>query len=157
MWRFPSPPWSAPSPAKRIEAISALAEAGIPAAVLAAPMVPALNDSKMAAILEAVQSVGASAPGNIMLRLPLEILDHFVEWLNGNFPDRANHVTSLVRDTHNGANYRANWGTHLIGTGVYAALMKQRFSIAAARIGFNKRHHDLDIKQFLYRPERVTN
>jgi len=52
--------------------------------------------------MKAAQSVAASAVEYIMLRLPLEIRDLFVEWLHGNFPDRANHVISLVRDTRNG-------------------------------------------------------
>jgi DNA repair photolyase len=141
-----------PTPAKRIEAILALAKARIPTAVLAAPMIPALNDSEMEAILEATQSVGASAAEYIMLHLPLEIRDLFVEWLHGNFPDRTNHVISLVRDTRNGADYNANWGTRMTGTGAYAALMRQRFAIAAARLGLNKRRHDLDITQFSVPP-----
>jgi DNA repair photolyase len=142
----------APTPAKRIEAISALAKAGIPTAVMAAPMIPALNDSEMEAILESAQDAGASAAGYIMLRLPLEIRDLFVEWLHGNFLDRANHVMSLVRDTRNGADYNANWGTRMTGTGVYAALMKQRFTISVARLGLNKRRHDLDTTQFSIPP-----
>jgi DNA repair photolyase len=95
--------------------------------------------------MKAAQSVAASAVKHIMLRLPLETRDLFVEWLHGNFPDRANHVISLVRDTRNGADYNANWGTRMTWTSAYAALMKQRFAIAAARLGSNKRRHDLDI------------
>ncbi|MDC0986485.1 hypothetical protein OAS67_04300 [Alphaproteobacteria bacterium] len=95
--------------------------------------------------MKAAQSVAASAVEYIMLRLPLEIRDLFVEWLHGNFHDRANHVISLVHDTRNGADYNANWGTRMTWTSAYAALMKQRFAIAAARLGLNKRRHDLDI------------
>lgn len=142
----------APTPAKRIEAITALAQAGVPTAVLAAPMIPALNDAELETILETARAAGASAAGYILLRLPLEIRDLFLEWLRGNFPDRANHVMSLIRDTRNGADYNANWGTRMTGTGVYAALLNKRFKLASARFGLNKRRHDLDITQFSVPP-----
>lgn len=142
----------APTPTKRIEAISALAQAGVPTAVLAAPMIPALNDAELEAILETAWAAGASAAGYILLRLPLEIRSLFQEWLNSNFPDRANHVMSLVRDTRNGADYNASWGTRMTGTGVYAALLNKRFKLASARLGLNKRRHDLDTTQFSVPP-----
>ena len=71
----------AKSPAKRLAAVRALNEAGVPTGVMAAPMIPVLTDSEMEAILEASAEAGASAAGYVLLRLPLEIKDLFREWL----------------------------------------------------------------------------
>lgn len=138
----------APSPQKRIDAIAALSKAGVPTAVLAAPMIPALNDSELEAILDAAHTAGATGAGYILLRLPLEIRDLFVEWLHANFPDRANHVMSLVRDTRGGADYRSGWGSRMSGTGPYAALLKRRFDMAQKRLGLNARWRELDCEKF---------
>ena len=95
----------AAAPDKRLEAIAALAEAGIPTGVLSAPMIPALNDSEMEAILERARAAGATAGGYTLLRLPLELKALFREWLETHFPDKAAHVLSLVAQAHGGRLY----------------------------------------------------
>ncbi len=89
----------AATPARRLHAIAELTRAGVPAGVLAAPMVPALNDAEMEKILEAAARAGARHAGYVLLRLPLELRQMFEEWLHTHFPDRARHVLSLVRQT----------------------------------------------------------
>jgi DNA repair photolyase len=138
----------APAPLKRIEAIRALSMAGVPTSVLAAPMIPALNDNELESILEAAHEAGASGAHYILLRLPLEIRDLFIEWLHENFPDRANHVMSLVRDTRAGADYRSDFGARMSGTGPYATLLKRRFDIAQKRLGLKNRWRDLTCDKF---------
>jgi DNA repair photolyase len=138
----------APTPAKRLAAIEALSAAGIPTGVLAAPMIPALNDMELEGILEAASRAGASGAGYVLLRLPLEIKDLFEDWLRSHFPDRADHVMSLVRDTRNGKAYRAEWGRRMKGSGPYADLLKQRFELARRRFGLDRRHLDLDTARF---------
>jgi len=138
----------AATPGKRLAAIRALAAAGIPVSVLAAPMIPALNDAELESILAAATEAGASSAGYTLLRLPLEIRDLFVEWLKANYPDRASHVMSLVRDTRGGADYDSSWGQRRTGTGVYADLLATRFRLATRRLGLDKRSLDLDTAQF---------
>lgn len=138
----------APTPGKRLDAIRALAAADIPVSVLAAPMIPALNDAELESILAAAAEAGASSAGYTLLRLPLEIRDLFVEWLEANYPDRANHVMSLVRDTRGGADYDSRWGQRKTGAGVYADLLAKRFAIAQRRLGLDQRTLDLDTARF---------
>ena len=95
----------APTPPKRLAAIGTLAAHGIPTSVLTAPMIPALNDMELERILEAAAKAGASGAGYVLLRLPLEIADLFKEWLETHYPDKADHVLSLVRQTRDGAMY----------------------------------------------------
>lgn len=128
----------AATPAKRIEAIRGLSAAGIPVTVMAAPMIPALNDRELEAILEACAEAGASTADYVLLRLPLEIKGLFKEWLATTRPDSASHVMSLVRQTRGGQEYDSTWGKRGRGDGPYAALLAARFRKAAARLGLNR-------------------
>ncbi len=145
----------ASSPAKRLDAIRALARAGIPAAVMTAPLIPALNDSELEAILAAAAGAGAKAAGYVVLRLPLEIKDLFREWLETHVPDKAAHVMSLVRGMRGGRDYDPNWGVRQTGTGPFARLIGQRFRTAARRLGLNAQSFPLDATQFL-KPSRAA-
>ena len=138
----------AATPGRRLSAIRALGEAGVPAGVLAAPMIPALNDAELESILAAAAEAGATSAGYTLLRLPLEIRDLFVEWLEAHFPDRAARVMSLVRDTRGGADYDSRWGVRTRGTGVYADLLATRFRLARRKLGLDKRRFDLDTGRF---------
>ncbi|MFT3809383.1 MAG: PA0069 family radical SAM protein [Micropepsaceae bacterium] len=144
----------ASSPAKRLDAIRALARAGIPAAVMTAPLIPALNDMEMETILERSAEAGATSAGYVMLRLPLEIKDLFREWLEAHVPDKAAHVMALVRGMRGGKDYDANWGTRMTGGGPYAEMIGQRFRVAARRLGLNSQRFPLDATQF-FRPRRA--
>ncbi|CAO3421332.1 PA0069 family radical SAM protein [Azospirillum doebereinerae] len=138
----------AASPARRLAAMRSLSAAGVPVAVLASPMIPALNDHELEAILEAGVAAGATAASYILLRLPLEIKDLFEEWLRAHAPNRADHVLSLVRQTRDGALYRAEFGTRMKGTGPYADLLSARFRIAVKRLALGERSWNLDCSRF---------
>jgi len=133
----------APTPERRIEAIRALAAAGVPTAVMAAPMIPALNDHELESILERTHEAGARRAGYVLLRLPLEIKDLFREWLTTHEPGRAAHVMSLIRSMRGGKDYDADWGKRMKGTGVYADLIAKRFKLACERLGMNKESRSL--------------
>ena len=145
----------APQPRLRLMAIEGLAREGIPVGVLAAPMIPALNDQELEAILEAAKSAGASMAGYALLRLPLELKDLMTEWLDAHAPGKAKHVLSLVRETRGGMLYRAGFGERMRGTGPYAELLRQRFRLAAKRLELNRRRPNLRIDLF-QRPEPDT-
>ena len=139
----------AATPGRRIETIGTLAAAGVPTGVMAAPMIPALNDHEMEKILQTARQAGAQIASYILLRLPLEIKDLFVEWLEVHAPDKARHVMSLIRDTRNGKAYEAEFGSRMQGTGEYAALLKKRFGIASRRLGYDAiERFELDTSQF---------
>jgi len=129
----------ASSPARRLEAIRLLSEAGVPVAVFASPMIPAINDMELERILDAAKAQGAVSASMILLRLPGEVRDVFREWLLRHFPDRVRHVLALVRDTRGGKDYDSRWGTRMTGEGPYATLLRQRFDKARERYGLDAR------------------
>jgi DNA repair photolyase len=136
-------------PARRLDAIRKLSDAGVPVGVLASPLIPAINDGELEKILEAAYAAGARHAGWILVRLPLEIKDLFEEWLRAHFPDRAERVLELIKQTRGGKLYDATWGTRMSGTGPYAALIEKRFEVACARLGFDATERfPLDTSQF---------
>ncbi len=143
----------ASTPAKRLEALRLLSEAGVPSAVMVAPIIPALNDHEIEAILAAASVSGATEAGYVMLRLPLEVADLFRQWLMSEMPDRATHVLSLMRSMHAGKDYDPTWRRRQAGTGPYAWSIGRRFEIACARLKLNKRKRKLDIAQFARPPQ----
>ena len=128
----------ASTPAKRIEAIRLLAEAGVPTGVMAAPMIPALNDMELEKILETAAAAGATWAAHTVLRLPYEIKDLMREWLEAHAPLKANHVLSLVRDIRGGKLNDPNFGARMRGEGAYAEALSLRFKLAAKRLGLNR-------------------
>ncbi len=128
----------ASTPDKRLEAVEALADAGVPTSVMIAPVVPGLTDAEIERILERASAAGACEAGYILLRLPLEIGDLFVEWLGANCPDRADRVLSLMRQTRGGKLYDAQWQGRMEGDGPYAWMIGRRFQMAAERLGLDK-------------------
>jgi DNA repair photolyase len=129
----------ASTPMKRIEAIRILSEAGLPAMVMVAPVIPALNDSEIERILEAAKAAGAVSAGYVLLRLPLEVSELFKEWLTEHYPDRYRHVMSVLRSMRDGKDYDAEWGKRMRGSGPYAMQIRQRFALAMKRLGLQVR------------------
>ncbi len=138
----------ASTPAKRLEAISRLAEAGVPVGVGFAPVIPGLNDHELEAVLEAAKKAGATRAMYVTLRLPLEIKDLFREWLADARPDRAARVMSLIRQTRGGRDYDPDWSQRMKGTGPVADLIAVRFKAAVKRYGLNETRQELDVTQF---------
>lgn len=141
----------ASTPPNRIEAIRRLSEAGIPTAVMVAPIIPALNDAEIENILEAARDAGALEAGYVLLRMPLEIKALFREWLCEEFPDRAQRVLHLMQSMHEGRDYRAGFGVRQRGSGPYAEQIALRFRLALKRLGLNQRRQQLR-KDLFVRP-----
>ena len=129
----------ASTPSRRLEAIRALSEAGIPTSVMVAPMIPALNDHELERILDSAKAAGALEAGYVMLRLPLEVSPLFRDWLLQNYPDRYRHVMSLVREMRGGKDYDADFGKRMKGAGPYAWQISRRFEMATKRLGLTRR------------------
>jgi DNA repair photolyase len=138
----------AATPARRLEAIARLAEAGVPTGVGFAPVIPGLNDHELEAVLEAAVKAGATAAMYVTLRLPLEIKDLFREWLAEARPDRAGRVMSLIRQARGGLDYDARWGSRMVGSGPVAALIAARFNRAVKTFGLNRQERTTDLSQF---------
>jgi len=139
----------AASPAARIRTLAQLTGAGVPCGVMVAPVIPALTDHEMEAILEACAAAGARSAGYVLLRLPYEIKDLFREWLAEHYPGRAAHVMSLIRELRGGHDNDPRFGTRMRGTGPYAELLRNRFALACRRLGLNATRRDpLDTSRF---------
>ena len=144
----------AAAPQRRLAAVKALSDAGIPVGVLAAPMIPQLNDRDLEAILDAAAANGARWAGWILVRLPHEVKHLFRDWLAQHYPMRAGHVMSLIGQMRGGRDNDPNFGSRMRGTGLFADLMARRFDVACARLGLNSdRNARLDTSRF--QPPRV--
>ena len=128
----------ASAPHRRIKAVRTLAEAGVPVGVLVAPIIPALNDRDMEAVLDQAAAAGANSAGYTVLRLPHELKVLFREWLALHAPQRAEHVMSLVQQMNGGRDYDSNFATRMRGQGVFADLLRRRFEVACRRHGFGR-------------------
>ena len=138
----------AAAPKRRLAAIGQLAAAGVPVGVLAAPMIPALNDAELERILEAAAAAGARSAGYVLLRLPLEIKALFEEWLEAHYPERKAKVLKLVCETRGGKLYEPQWGLRMRGRGVYAELLEKRFRAACRKSGLERGEWALDETRF---------
>jgi len=127
----------AASPQRRIDTIRALASAGIPCGVMVAPLIPALTDASLEEVLEAGAAAGATMAGWILLRLPNEVRPLFKEWLAAHYPQRADHVISIVRQSRGGRENDPRFGSRMTGSGKFAELIERRFELACRRLGLN--------------------
>jgi DNA repair photolyase len=146
----------ASAPHRRIKAVRTLAGAGVPVGVLVAPIIPALNDRDMEAVLDQAAAAGANSAGYTVLRLPHELKVLFREWLALHAPQRAEHVMSLVQQMNGGQDYDSNFATRMRGQGVFADLLRRRFEVACRRHGFGRAWElTLDTSHFV--PPRVSS
>jgi len=129
----------AATPPRRLEAIKQLSDAGIPVTVMVAPIVPALTDNEIEAILQAASEAGAKDAGYVLLRLPHELKSLFREWLETDHPGRASRVIALLRSMHGGKDYVSEFGVRQRGSGPYADQIAARFRLAIQRLGLERR------------------
>lgn len=126
----------APHPRKRLAAIRALSRAGIPVMAIMAPIIPALNDHEIEAVLAAVRESGASEANYVLLRLPHELDALVGDWLAEHYPGRRRHIYALLTEARGGRTYDPQFGLRMIGKGPYADLIGGRFRLAKQRLGF---------------------
>jgi DNA repair photolyase len=143
------------APARRLQAMRRLSDAGVAVGVLVAPVIPFLTDDQIEAVLQAAWDAGARHASYVLLRLPYEVKDLFRAWLNEHFPLKADHVMSRVHAMREGRANDPQFGTRMRGTGELAQLLRLRFELACRRLGFNdkRRYQDLDCSRF--RPPRL--
>ncbi|MDR2837699.1 MAG: PA0069 family radical SAM protein [Azonexus sp.] len=148
----------AASPARRLEVMRQLAAAGVPVGVAIAPIIPALNDHELEAIMAAAQEAGARKAFYTVLRLPHELSPLFRDWLATHAPGRARHVMSVLRQMRGGADYDSDFATRMGGAGEFANLLQQRFRLASKRLGLDNQDAawpQLDCSRFV-KPRRAS-
>ncbi len=138
----------AAAPHRRLEAIAGLARAGVPVGVIASPMIPALNDTELEAILAAAGGAGARYGRYGLLRLPHGLKDLFADWLERHAPDKRTRVLNLVREVRGGRLNDPGFGTRFTGQGAYADMLAQRFRLARGRCGLDGGAWEPDLTLF---------
>lgn len=146
----------ASTPELRLEAVRALAEAGIPVGVMVAPVVPAITDSEMPAILKAAREAGAKWAGFVVLRLPWAVAPLFERWLEEHYPDRKERVLGRIRDLRGGKLYDAKWGVRGSGEGIFAEQLAAIFEITCRRLGLNEEDRGMSTASFRRRTAQST-
>jgi DNA repair photolyase len=136
------------APARRVEAIGRLHEAGVPVGVNVSPVIPFLTDSEVEPILQAARTAGAQWANWTLLRLPWEVKDLFREWLEKHAPLKAAHVLGRVREMRDGRENDPRFGTRMTGEGLFAELLARRFETARNRLGYSSRAPALDTGRF---------
>ena len=142
----------AAAPARRLRAIRTLTDAGIPVSVSVAPVIPFITDPEIERILEAAKDAGAIGAHYTVLRLPWEVNTLFQQWLSAHFPDRAQRVMNRIRDLRGGKEYDSDFGKRMTGEGIWADLIRQRFTKTVKRLGmdgYTGRFNKLDSSQFI--------
>lgn len=135
-------------PARRLDAVRQLSEAGIPVGVMVAPVIPGLTDEEMPAILEAAHEHGARRAGFIVLRLPGPVAGLFQEWVEREYPLRANRILSRVRSLRGGKLNDPKFGSRMRGSGHWADLFNRLFRMTAHRLSLNEETHLLETRHF---------
>lgn len=144
----------APRGARRLETIAALREAGVPVGVFFAPLIPALNDHELEAIVTAAHAAGADQAAHVLLRLPGELKGLFEDWLHLHYPERAAHVLSVLAQCRDGRMNDPRFGHRMRGSGPFAALYSQRMTRIRRRLGMETQHIDA-LRCDLFRPPAV--
>jgi DNA repair photolyase len=140
----------APAPRKRLEAVKALGEAGVPTSVAIAPVVPGITDQELEHLIEAAKEVGARSCFYLPVRLPHEVAPLFRAWLDEHFHDRADKVMNIIQSMRGGRDNDPNWFTRMRGFGPWADLLETRFRKAATKHGFTREH--MKLRTDLFRP-----
>jgi len=135
-------------PARRLAAIKALAEGGVPVGYLQAPMIPGLTDSEAPAIALAAAKAGATFSGYVALRLPFAVKALFEQWLNQHYPDKKQKILNRVREIRGGKLNDPNFKTRMRGEGIYAEQMAKLFQLARKKSGITERWPKLTTEHF---------
>lgn len=138
----------AASPRQRLEAMATLAKAGVPAGVLVAPVISAINDHEIPSVLAAAKAAGASWAYTEVLRLPLTVAPIFQEWLERNFPDRKDKVLGRIRAIRGGKLNDPRFGSRMRGEGIFADQISRMFHVARRKVGLPEEGPELSTVAF---------
>lgn len=138
----------ASSPKHRLEAMQKLSEAGVPVGIMTAPIIPGLTDRELPGVMRAAAEAGAKSAGYVLLRLPHQIKELFLDWLAREYPQRAKKVESLIRQTRQGMLYQSQPGIRMRGQGEVATQIGRVFKLFRARYGLDKGLPALNTRRF---------
>lgn len=135
-------------PKQRLAAVEALAGAGVPTGVMVAPIIPALNDHELPAILAAAKTAGASWAGMEIVRLPLTVAPIFDQWLERHVPERKDKILGRIRSMRGGKLNDPRFGSRMRGEGILADQIHQMFHVARRKVGLRDDGPELSTSSF---------
>ena len=135
-------------PARRLDAIRTLADAGVPVGVFVAPVIPGLTDEELPAIVQAAAAAGARYASYLILRLPMGVADHFTQWLDVHFPDRRDKVLGRIRGMRGGKLNDPAFHRRFRGQGEYARQIRGLFRAAVRKAGLDRKPPPLSTAAF---------
>jgi DNA repair photolyase len=138
----------AASPNQRLAAVEALSQAGVPVGVLVAPVIPALNDHEIPAVLAAAKAAGAGWAGTEILRLPLTVAPVFQQWLDHNAPEKRDKILGRIRAIRGGKLNDPRFGNRMRGEGIFADQISKIFHVACRRVGLSEDSPELSSSSF---------
>jgi DNA repair photolyase len=144
----------APHPERRLTAVRRLTDAGIPTFVNMAPVIPAITDHEVEAIVARAAEAGAIGVSFIPVRLPWEVAPLFRAWLDEHFPERAGKVMATIQSLRDGKDNDPGFFTRMRGSGPWADLLRTRFMIARKKYGIDRNGEKLGLRTDLFRPPR---
>jgi DNA repair photolyase len=146
----------ASTPPQRLKAVEELTKAGIPVSVNMAPIVPGLTDHEIPSLLKSAADAGALSADYVVVRLPYSVKDLFSTWLEEHYPQRKNKVLNRIREVRGGKLYSSEFGSRMVGTGVYAEHIEQMFDQYRNRYGLNKKSRPLTTQHFKREHAQLT-
>jgi len=135
-------------PAARLATIAALAKAGVPTGVLVAPVIPALTDHEMPAIIAAAAVAGATFAAHTVLRLPYAVAPLFEEWLTRHLPEKKDKVLHRIRALRGGKLSNSEFGLRMRGEGIFADQISRLFDVACHKAGWARQEPELSTAYF---------
>jgi DNA repair photolyase len=138
----------AASPERRLQALAAVAAAGIRVGAMIGPVIPGLNDHEIPAILERAAAAGAQSASWAMVRLASPLDQLFSDWLEKHFPDRAARVLGRIRECRGGKLNDSRFRIRQRGIGAYAEQIRDLFAVSARRRGLDRQLPPLDTAAF---------
>ncbi|KTC64877.1 Predicted Fe-S oxidoreductase (plasmid) [Legionella adelaidensis] len=145
------------APMARVRVAKNLIEQNIPVNVMVAPVIPMVNDMELEKILRTISEAGIKHAAYVLIRLPYEVKDLFKEWLGQHFPQKAEHVMSLIKQMRGGKEYDSAFGKRMRGEGQFASLLETRFRLACKRFNINTTPSiDLDCSQLIKKNQSMN-
>ena len=135
-------------PTMRLDAVARLRAAGVPVGVLVAPVIPAINDHEIPAVLKAAAEAGSQFAGYTILRLPHGLKDLFADWLARHFPDRREKVLGRIREMRGGKLNDSSFGMRMSGEGIWAEQIAALFDTSRRKAGIAEGWPELSTMAF---------
>lgn len=138
------------SPRQRLETVAKLADAGVPVGVNLAPIIPGLNDTEMADLVQAATDAGANFAHFQVLRLPYAVKDIFTAWLDREFPEKKNRILQRINCLRGGGEKLndARFGTRMTGEGIWTETFRGMFALACRKAGLKPQILELNTHEF---------